>query len=240
MREKAYKLLAIQERISNNEAKKLIDDGYVFARGKKIKIARAEIEDDIKFKVNRPKKSKVLYEDKDLIAIDKAFGVDSYDLEKTFKGTLVHRLDKTTSGVILLAKSDEFKSKCLKEFEQGKVYKEYVAVVYGTMVDEMTIKAPILTTKGKVAKSKIDKTGKPAITEISPLEAINKRSKLKVIIKTGRTHQIRVHLESIGHPIVGDTQYGGRDDKRVFLHSRKISIFGKEYEAQEPEDFKIT
>ncbi len=240
MTEKAYKLLALQESISNKEAKRLIDDGFVYVHGKKIKIARAEIDADTKFKLDIPQNPQILHEDKDLFVINKPYGLDSYTLEKKYSGKLIHRLDKTTSGVILLAKTDTFKQKCLAEFEQGKVYKEYVAVVYGTLVEEMTIQKPILTTKGQTAKSVISKNGKPAITEISPLEAINKRSKIQVVIKTGRTHQIRVHLESIGFPIVGDTLYGGKEDKRVYLHSKKITLFGKTYEANEPKEFDIT
>lgn len=239
--EKAYKLLAVQEKISNKEAKKLIDDGYVFHTGRKIKIARADMPLNTVFKIHKPKDSKVLYEDKDLIAVEKPFGVNSYDLEKKYKAELIHRLDKTTSGIVLLSKNEEFKNKAVEEFKAQRVKKEYIAIVNGTFAETMTIEEPIMTTKGSgVARSRVDKFGKEATTIVTPLEVLEKKTKLKVEILTGRTHQIRVHLQHVGFPILGDTAYDGRDAKRIFLHAHKIAIFDKEITSPEPKEFTLS
>lgn len=237
--EKAYKLLALQEGVSNKEAKKLIDDGYVLHGGRKIKIARAEMPENTKFKINKPKDSKVLYEDKDLLAVDKAFGVNSYDLEKKYNATLIHRLDKTTSGVVLLAKNEEFREKAVEEFKNERVQKEYIAIVLGTVAEPESIEEPILTVKGGTAISKVDRNGKRAVTKITPIEILQKRTKLKVEILTGRTHQIRVHLQYIGFPILGDTVYGGKEAKRIYLHANKITLLDKEITSPEPQDFTL-
>ncbi len=238
--EKAYKLLAEQEKISNNEAKKLIDDGYVFHGGRKIKIARAEMPLNTNFKIHKPIDDKILYEDKDLLAVEKPFGVNSYDIEKKYKAALIHRLDKTTSGVVLLAKNEEFRLKAVEEFKKERVEKEYIAIVNGTIAEEMTIDDPILTVKGSgTARSSVDRKGKSATTIITPVEVLQKRTKLKVKILTGRTHQIRVHLQHIGFPILGDTVYGGKDAKRIFLHAHKIKILGIEIVSPEPKEFTL-
>jgi RluA family pseudouridine synthase len=180
-----------------------------------------------------------LYEDRDLLAIDKPFGVNSYDLEKKYSASLIHRLDKTTSGVVLLAKNEEFRLKAVEEFKNEAVKKEYVAIVMGTFPEPMTIQEPILTTKGESARSKIDKHGKTATTIITPVIVLQKRTKLKIEILTGRTHQIRVHLQHIGFAIVGDTIYGGKDNRRILLHANKITLLDKEISADEPLDFTL-
>ena len=113
-----------------------------------------------------------------------------------------------------------------------------MAWVEGVVIEEQIIDKAIKTTKGAFAKSNIDKNGKPAVTEVYPILATKKRSKIKLVIHQGRTHQIRVHLRSIGHSVVGDTLYGGNDSERIMLHSRMIKLFDYTFEAPEPSLFK--
>jgi 23S rRNA-/tRNA-specific pseudouridylate synthase len=238
MNEKAYKLLAVQEGIGNGEAKRLIDDGFVFVDGKRLAIARSELSADTVFKVERPKPIATLHEDSEMIAIDKPRGFESYALEKRLGFKLVHRLDKETSGVLCLSKTDEFLLRAIEEFRQRKTIKRYLAVVAGAVAEEQVINLSVLTFKGVKARSVIDqKRGKEAITIIKPLQIENKRTLLEVTIPTGRAHQIRVHLAHIGLPILGDLIYGGKPYKRLMLHSAYISLLGREISSPRPSEF---
>jgi len=239
--EKAYKLLAIQENISNGKAKELIDRGVVTVNGKKLLIARGEIKEDTVFKVKDIAEAKILFEDDDILAVDKPAFLNASEVEKRFpQAVLLNRLDKETSGVMLLAKNDAFRKKAIKEFKEHRVYKEYVAIVDGKVVEEVLIDKPISTIKGKTARSRIDeKHGKPATTFVTPYMVEGKKSKIKVVIEDGRTHQIRVHLQYAGMPIIGDLQYGKPSNQvqRVMLHSKVTRILGYEFQAKEPKEF---
>ncbi|MBR7117924.1 MAG: RluA family pseudouridine synthase [Helicobacteraceae bacterium] len=224
--DKAYKILSLRENISNRKAKEMLDLGLVFVNGKKIR-ASDLVSPKTPLKILSLESPEVLFEDNFILAVSKPPFFDSYDLEKKFSGyKLLNRLDKQTSGVILLTKDSDFKNKVINEFKQGLVYKEYLTLVKGIIPQDLVIDKPILTLKGNYAKSKIDnKLGKKAITNITPLRLINKNTLLKVVIKTGRTHQIRLHLDSINHPILGDNIYGREPFARLMLHSYKISLF---------------
>lgn len=242
--DKAYKVLAKQENISNSKAKELIDKGLVRAGGKKVMIARGEIETTTKFSVKEIAKVKVLFEDEDIIAVDKPAFLTSDEIAQKFpKAMMLNRLDKETSGVMLFAKNEEFQKEAIQEFKANNVYKEYVAIVDGKVIDEVEIDKPILTTKQRnQAKSKVDiKKGKPAKTTVYPMLVEGNKSKIKIVIDTGRTHQIRVHLNHIGLPIIGDTIYGRAvpNINRVLLHSKRTKIFDYDFEAKEPREFKV-
>jgi len=238
MKEKAYKLVAIQENISNRSAKDLIDRGLVFSKGKKVMVARGEIDADSKFRVERFAKIRVIFEDSKIIAVDKPSALTSDEVEKKFDAKLLHRLDKGTSGVVLLVKDEEFQKKAIEEFRHRRVEKEYLAVVSGKVVEPFSITEPIITIKkGNSFFSKISKYGKEAITHVEPLMVEGKKSKIRVLIETGRTHQIRVHLRSKGFSIIGDSLYGGKEYKRLMLHARRISLLGYEFESKEPKEF---
>jgi len=100
------------------------------------------------------------------------------------------------------------------------------------------IDAPLLIKKGGTARAIVDmKYGKSAKTIYEPLEMMGKKTKLKVIIETGRTHQIRAHMKYLKHPILGDTTYGGAEAKRVMLHSKTLRLLGREFTVEAPKDF---
>jgi len=237
--DKAYKVLAIQQGISNKKAKDLIDKGLVFVEDKKVKIARADIHTETIFRIEYPDAIEILYQDDDIIAINKPAQVDSYDIQDAIDGAeLLHRLDRDTSGVLLLGKNRAFIERAIKEFKNRKVEKHYVAWVEGVIYEKVVIDEPIFTIKKGKAFSMIDPIrGKKAHTIVKPEELQGKKSKVHIEITTGRTHQIRVHLASIGHPIVGDEQYGSRTQaKRVLLHSLKMKILDYEFNAKEPKE----
>ena len=238
--EKAYKLLAIQEGISNRSAKDLIDRGVVYSGGKKVVMARALMSPKTKFRVEKIDKIEIIFQDKNIVAVNKPPFLKSEEIAKKLGFRLLHRLDKETSGVLLLVKDEEFLQKAILEFKEQRVLKEYLAWCEGRIVENIEINEPILTVKkANYAYSKISKKGKDAYSLVEPLIIEGKNSKVKVTIKSGRTHQIRVHLKSIAHPIIGDTFYGGKEAKRVMLHSNKIELLGYSFEAKEPDNFKL-
>ncbi len=240
MKEKAYKLLAIQEGITNRSAKDMIDRGLVYSGGKKVVMARAEMSDKVKFRVEKITKTKVIFEDEYLMAIDKPAFVTSEQIAKKQGHPLLHRLDKGTSGVLLLVKDEEFRKKAILAFKRQEVKKEYVAWVSGKLAERTEIDAPLLTIKtNNHAYTKIAEDGRAALSIVEPLMIEGKFSKVKVEIKTGRTHQIRVHLSSLAHPIVGDDVYGGKPYKRILLHASKIALMGYSFESPEPKDFNF-
>lgn len=237
--DKAYKVLAQANGISNNKAKELIDKGLVYVEDKKVKIARADISTDTVFRIEYPEKIEILYQDEDIIAINKPAQVDSYEIQDSIEGAeLLHRLDRDTSGVLLLGKNRPFIERAIAEFKNRNVEKHYVAWVDGVIFEKVEIDEPIFTIKKGKAFSIIDPLrGKKAHTIVTPEEVQGKKSKVNIEITTGRTHQIRVHLAHIGHPIVGDEQYGSRtQSKRVLLHSLKMKILDYEFNAAEPKD----
>ncbi len=242
--DKAYKVLAKQEGISNSKAKELIDKGLVKAAGKKVMIARGEIDEDTVFSVKEIASIKMIFQDDDILAVDKPAFLTSDEVARKFPDyMMLNRLDKETSGVMLFAKNEEFQKKAIGEFKANRVYKEYVAIVDGKVIEEIEIDKPILTAKNRgIAKSKIDaKKGKPAKSTVYPMLVEGRHSKIKVVIDTGRTHQIRVHLNSVGLPIIGDAIYGkpASNINRVLLHSKKTQIFDYTFEAKEPREFNV-
>jgi len=237
--EKAYKILATQEGISNSSAKSMIDRGLVYVGNKKVMIARGEINTDTKFRVIKLEKVNIIFENDDILVIDKPPYINSDEIERQFKpAVLLHRLDRETSGVLMLVKNEEFREKAIKEFRQDKVYKEYIAWVEGVMSEPIEVDKPITTQKkNNKAYSNVSPKGKPARSEFFPDLVSANKTKIKCIIHHGRTHQIRVHLRYINHPIVGDEQYGGRRTKRVMLHAHKVRLLGMEFIAPEPKVF---
>lgn len=240
--DKAYKILAKAHGISHKKAKALIDDSRVCVNGRKITLARAEIPYNATFEILDIKSPQILFRDENILAIDKPAFIESYDLLTEFQQwRLLNRLDKETSGVILLTKEDsDFTLKAKEAFKTNQVYKEYIAIAHGRVVDNVVIEKPLITIKKGFAKSYVNKNGSHAHTQLIPLGIVGKKTLLKVLISTGRTHQIRVHCQSIGHPLCGDRIYGIKDNaKRLMLHSHKISILGYEFNAPIPKELQL-
>jgi len=238
--EKAYKLLAIQEKITNRSAKDLIDRGVVYSGGKKVVMARALMSPKAKFRVESIAKTKVLFEDDKIVAVDKPAFVTSEQIAKKQGHPLLHRLDKETSGVLLLVKDEAFREEAIRAFKKQEVDKEYTAWVSGKLFEKTVMEAPLLTIKNNnKAYTKVAEDGRSAHTEVEPIAIEGKFTKLQVKIKTGRTHQIRVHLKNEGYPIIGDSEYGGKPYKRILLHAAKISLLGYTFESPEPKDFQF-
>lgn len=214
----------------------------------------------------------VIFEDENMLAINKPAGIVVHPDESGHqKGTIVnavlaycknlsgiggekrpgivHRLDKDTSGVLLIAKNDETHQKLTKLFHDRKVKKTYLALVKGLPKSKKgRIEAPISRSTTNRKKMAVHHQGKKAITTFEVIAAYKSVSLLKVNIETGRTHQIRVHLASIGHPVVGDPTYGDKKLnelfeekyglKRQFLHAAKLEIDKKTFEAPLPNDLE--
>lgn len=193
---------------------------------------------------------RVLYEDASVVAIDKPAGMVVHAGAGVSSGTLVnallgrferlsgvggelrpgivHRLDKDTSGVILVAKTDEAHRELARQFSDRDVTKVYLALAQGRFeLDSGTIDKPIA--RDPVHRTRMTARlahGRTAHTSWRVLRRFASAALLEVRIGTGRTHQIRVHLASIGHPVVGDVLYGARKTAldRFFLHAHRISF----------------
>lgn len=179
---------------------------------------------------------KIIYEDNDVLVVDKPTGVvvtDIYpDLSKA------HRLDKDTSGVLLIAKNEKALIFLQKQFKQRSVEKKYIALVVGDIKNNQgRIETLIGRSKKQGTRQKVYLTTEPgskgkreAITEYKVLERFKDYTLLEVFPKTGRMHQIRTHLAYINHPVVGDKKYGFKNQpcpkelKRQFLHASYLKI----------------
>lgn len=238
MKDKAYKILAKQEKISNNAAKSLIDNGLVFLGSEKISIARTLMSENSHFIVKKAQKAKLIFEDDKIIAVNKPNNIKSEDLQKEFNAKLLNRLDKETSGLILLYKDEDFRLKCIEEFKKQRVFKSYLAIVSGILASEITINEPILTLKTKQgAFSRVSKEGLEAKTTLTPLLVSGKKTLIKAVISTGRTHQIRAHCAFAKCGIIGDEKYAKIQAKRMFLHSYELGLFDYKFRANLDESF---
>jgi 23S rRNA pseudouridine1911/1915/1917 synthase len=186
----------------------------------------------------------VLYEDDDCVVINKPVGLLThskglFNPEATVstwlrsrmramsgeRAGIVHRLDRATSGVMICAKTPEALSWLQKQFSLRKVKKSYVAVVTGIMKQpEAIIDMPIERNPKKPQTFRVGNNGKAALTAYKVLKTDGKYSLLELKPTTGRTHQLRVHLEQLSHPILGDTFYGGQPAERLFLHAQSLEI----------------
>lgn len=177
----------------------------------------------------------ILFEDEDLLVLNKPPFLPVHESRNHIGDTLsnfvayhisedtafraVFRLDRDTSGIVLVAKNELAASKLA-----GNIDKDYYAVVSGIIDNGGIINAPIARCGESIIKRKVDDSGEVAITNYSPISVKNNNTLVKFNLETGRTHQIRVHMEHIGHPLVGDSLYGGDCDKinRQALHCKDI------------------
>lgn len=188
----------------------------------------------------------ILYEDESVIAVNKPAGLIVHAGAGAHSGTLVnrlihhfaklsqlggdlrpgivHRLDKGTSGVLLVARDDAAHQNLARQFSSRTVEKVYLALVHGGVRGESgRIATPIERDSARRTRMTTRSgAGRAALTEYRVLERFDKFTHLEVRIGTGRTHQIRVHLASIGHPVAGDRLYGAPAAERIFLHAHRI------------------
>jgi len=188
----------------------------------------------------------IIFEDEDILVIDKPSGITVHEApgekditvneifadkykgdNKTDRDMIVHRLDKGTSGVMVLAKNPEAGVKLRKQFADREVQKTYIALVAGKLEDETgIIDMPLGRDQQSREKISPQVGGKPAVTEFKKVQDYDSYSLVEAYPKTGRTHQIRTHFAAIGHPVYGDVRYGSKveDADRIFLHAARISI----------------
>ena len=269
-------------RYSRAYFQKLIQEGLVLVNGLPVKkrlIPKIGDEIDVEFAVDQlidllPEKIplKILYEDADIIVIDKPAGLVVHPAPGHWTGTfvhalvyhcrallkvegglrpgIVHRLDKDTSGVMIAAKHSEAQRRLIQAFSLRQVVKEYVAITKGYPGDQ-TIDAPIGRSLKHRQKMAIVPLGKPAITHVHTIQKGKAYSFVRLRIETGRTHQIRVHLSSIGTPVLGDPLYGDLGInkvlklKRQLLHAELLRLSHPmtqevlEFKALLPEEFHL-
>jgi 23S rRNA pseudouridine1911/1915/1917 synthase len=204
----------------------------------------------------------IIYEDKDVIVIDKPTGVISHSRGRYWyepsvasfvrqitgqegeRSGIVHRLDRDTSGVMICAKNAEALSILQKQFSSRKVHKTYRAIVSGHVAQEHAIiDMPIERNPKKPQTFRVGANGKQAQTEYQVIMTLNSHDKLELKPLTGRTHQLRVHLRQLGHPIVGDSLYGIEAAERLFLHAYSIELTlpngqRASFMAEEPKAFR--
>jgi 23S rRNA pseudouridine1911/1915/1917 synthase len=135
---------------------------------------------------------------------------------------LLQRLDRGTSGVMFFSKSAAINPKLTRQFEMKQIRKRYLALCEGDLPERQTIDAPIARV-GPISFG-VRENGKRAVTAIIPIRATANGSLLSVELHTGRTHQIRVHLAAIGHPLIGDWLYGTRNAPRPILHAVELAM----------------
>ena len=191
----------------------------------------------------------IIYEDDDIIAINKPSGwltiPDRYDIEllsiKTWfesrsqKIFIVHRIDKDTSGLLLLAKNEEAHKFFNQQFEQRAITKTYYGLVLGSMSeDDGTYDQPIEPHPAKNGRMRVGRKGKAAITHFHVDQRFRGYTWVRFQIETGRTHQIRVHLQNAGHALVCDPIYGNSDPVLLSSFKRKKFKLSKEDEEERP------
>ena len=268
--------------LSRTMIKKLIESNNILVNDKSEKVSyKVQANDNISIDVPEAKETKlkaqeipldIIYEDSDIIVVNKPKGMVVHPANGNPDGTLVnailsicknslsgiggelrpgivHRLDKDTSGVIIVAKNDKAHINLSGQIKNHEVEKTYIALVRGFVKEnEASINMPIGRSTKDRKKMAVTKTGKNAITHFKVLERFANYTLLQVKIETGRTHQIRVHLSQIGYPIVGDAVYSnGKNPWGVegqCLHAKSIRFkhptTGKEMfiEAKIPEYFQ--
>jgi 23S rRNA pseudouridine1911/1915/1917 synthase len=278
-------LAALLPQHSRSALSRLIDDGRVTIDGRAAAKTSLRVAAGQQVSVDVPPPApteivsqdlplSVLYEDADLVVIDKPAGLvvhpaaghadrtlvnallfhvkDLSGVGGELRPGIVHRLDKDTSGVMVIAKNDETHRRLTRAWGTPEVRKEYIAVVYGTPNPQRrTIDRPIGRDPRDRKRMATVAAGRRAVTDYEVIEPLRHASVVRCTLKTGRTHQIRVHLKSIGHPIIGDPLYSGPQwrgipDKKLqkvissfprqALHASRLVIEGVEFVAAVPED----
>ena len=249
--------------ISRSSIVNLIDTGNILVNEKQInKKYKLSVGDIIKIEIPEPVPDEakaenialdLIYEDDDLLVVNKPKGMVVHPAPGNYEGTLVnallfhckdslsgingvmrpgivHRIDKDTSGLLIVAKNDLSHTILAGQIKEHSFTREYEAVVFGNLKEENgTVDAPI--GRNPIDRKKMcitTKNSKNAVTHYSVICRYKGYTHIKCILETGRTHQIRVHMASLGHPVAGDLVYGVKNEKTDFtgqcLHARKIGF----------------
>ncbi len=256
------KYIAEKQGISRVAVQRLIEEENILVNGKATKSSYlTQVGDVVTIQIPEVKEIglqpqelplDVIYEDEDIIVINKAKGMVVHPAAGNPDGTLVnaimahckgklsgiggelrpgivHRLDKDTSGLLVIAKNDKAHLAMSEQIQNREVKKTYLALVRGIVPEnEATIKMPIGRSTKDRKKMAVTPKGKEAITHFKVLERFEKYTYLEVKIETGRTHQIRVHMAEIGHPVVGDMVYSnGKNEFQIegqMLHAHRLEF----------------
>jgi 23S rRNA pseudouridine1911/1915/1917 synthase len=260
--------------LSRSQVQRLIKDGQVSVGGKPGRANQpVRIDQDVSIDIPEPVDPapkpealplRILYQDADLIVIDKPAGMVVHPAAGHASGTLVnallhhvtdlsgiggekrpgivHRLDRGTSGLMVVAKNDVAHEDLSRQFRDREVEKEYLALVWGIVGAHRRIDAPIGRDPSNRKKmSTRARRSREAVTRIVRAEPFKAVTMVQVAIHTGRTHQIRVHLSAIGHPVVGDAEYGGvrrrvPGDVRAVAHLDRPFLHAAHLLFKHPED----
>ena len=262
--------------LTRTAVQRLIEQEKILVNGKKRKVAYKVAEgdmviiEDTEAQMVELKAQEIpidiIYEDSDIIVVNKPKGMVVHPANGNPDGTLanaimaickgslsgiggeirpgiVHRLDKDTSGLLIVAKNDKAHVNMSEQIKNHEVKKTYIALVRGIVKEnEATIDMPIGRSRSDRKKMAVDKNGRNAVTHIKVLKRYDKYTLLEINIETGRTHQIRVHLSHIGYPIIGDYTYSnGKNEFGVIgqcLHAKclefKHPVTGKEMKLEAP------
>lgn len=246
-------LSELQPQYSRSTWQKYIKQGYVTVDGRLIQSAKKEFSPSVKISIDIPETKPVdtfdipvVYEDENVIVIDKPQGIlthskgtlneeqtvaDHFATKTSYKSDtnrpgIIHRLDRDTSGVLIYARNDETANLLGRQFSERKVKKSYLAVVEGTPKQvSAQIDLPLGRNPKQPSRFRVSAEGKSSLTNYEVLASSNRRSLVLLTPKTGRTHQLRVHMQYIGTPIVGDTFYGTKKtSNKLMLHAWKLEI----------------
>jgi 23S rRNA pseudouridine1911/1915/1917 synthase len=251
-------------KVNNEEARA----SYKPRRGDVIEITiREQIPQDI---LPEPIPLDIIYEDDDIIIVNKPQGLVVHPATGNYSGTLVnalmhhcqqlsnvngiiragivHRIDKDTSGLLVACKTDDAHRRVSMQFKKKLVTRVYETLVHGVIVhDTGRIDAPIGRHLDNRKLMAVTAGGKPAVTHFKVIERFAGHTRLELRLETGRTHQIRVHLQYIGYPVVGDPYYGAKKDENKngqFLHAKILGIYHPrtgefmQWEAPPPDYFQ--
>lgn len=253
------KYLSSETTYSRDKIEKLIKDGQIFVNDKISKPSyKVKIDDVIKINLDtlEPMEIKaenipldILYEDEDIIVINKPSGLVVHPGSGNFSHTLVnallyhtpnlsnlngperpgivHRLDKDTSGLMLVCKSNRAHEILAKDFKTKKVHREYIALLEGVFPHQKAkITAPISRDKNNFAKYTVASDGKAAVTNLEVIKKYQHYTLVRLSLETGRTHQIRVHMAYIGYPVYNDPVYSKKSSTEFgqFLHSAYLEF----------------
>ncbi|MDO4752766.1 MAG: RluA family pseudouridine synthase [Candidatus Saccharibacteria bacterium] len=247
----------IYKSYNRSTLQKFIKNGFVKVDGEKVLKPNTQFEDGVKIELTVPEKMKnadvkpeTIYEDENVLVLDKPVGLLSmakgeYCPEKTLEdfGLLVHRLDRDTSGVVILAKDPKTQTFLRRQFQDRRAHKTYYAVLTGVpRLKEARLDLPIARDLKRPTTFRVDPRGKESETFYKVLKSDQKHALVELKPTSGRTHQLRVHMKYLEHPILGDAIYGVESADRLYLHAGELEItlpggVRKTFKAPLPKEF---